>query len=323
MHQRIIGFDLARAYAIFGMFIVNFNFCFGSFMDNTAMGRFLNLFVGNSTAIFIILAGMGVSLMSNRSNYSELEKKKLKSIILKRSWFLVALGLLLFSWWPGDILHFYGAYMHIAAFFLFVPKKYYLWLGVFAIVGFHILLQIIPIDTSWNFDTFQYADFWTLQGFLRNTIYNGWNSIFPWLCYFMIGMFLGRLDWQKKSTKKNVFLIGLLLFTVFETVRFYTNHYVTDEYWTHYIMSEYFPAYIPFMMITIGFCPNRYSNLYGYWRKTTEQYNHKCIGKNGPNDPIILCHPYYHRDAYFFEIDRTVIYWLFNSTSSIQSTIYL
>jgi len=253
MHQRIIGFDLARAYAIFGMFIVNFNFCFGSFMDNTAMGRFLNLFVGNSTAIFIILAGMGVSLMSNRSNYSELEKKKLKSIILKRSWFLVALGLLLFSWWPGDILHFYGAYMHIAAFFLFVPKKYYLWLGAFAIAGFHVLLQIIPIDTSWNFDTFQYADFWTLQGFLRNTIYNGWNSIFPWLCYFMIGMFLGRLDWQKKSTKKNVFLIGLLLFTVFEAIRFYTNHYVTDEYWTHYIMSEYFPAYIPFMMITIGF----------------------------------------------------------------------
>jgi uncharacterized protein len=30
MKQRILGFDLARAYAIFGMYIVNFTFCFGT-----------------------------------------------------------------------------------------------------------------------------------------------------------------------------------------------------------------------------------------------------------------------------------------------------
>jgi uncharacterized membrane protein YeiB len=111
MQHRIIGFDLARAYAIFGMFIVNFNFCFGSFQDNSALGQFLNLFVGNSTAIFIILAGMGLSLMANRAKYDSEEKSKLKSIVLKRSWFLFTLGLLLYSWWPGDILHFYGGYM--------------------------------------------------------------------------------------------------------------------------------------------------------------------------------------------------------------------
>lgn len=45
MQQRIIGFDLARAYAIFGMFIVNFNFCFGSFQVNSPLGRYLNLFI--------------------------------------------------------------------------------------------------------------------------------------------------------------------------------------------------------------------------------------------------------------------------------------
>lgn len=66
MQQRITGFDLARAYAIFGMFIVNFNFSFGSLMAPTGpLGRFLNLFTGNSTAIFIICAGMGVSLMTS------------------------------------------------------------------------------------------------------------------------------------------------------------------------------------------------------------------------------------------------------------------
>ena len=123
MKQRIIGFDLARAYAIFGMFIVNFNFSFGSLDAPTGpMGHFLNTFTGNSTAIFILCAGMGVSLMTNRPAYSREEQAALKSKVLKRSWFLFALGLLLYPWWSGDILHFYGGYMHMAAFLLFVPS---------------------------------------------------------------------------------------------------------------------------------------------------------------------------------------------------------
>ena len=253
MHQRIIGFDLARAYAIFGMFIVNFNFAFGSFQDHTLLGRFLNLFVGNSTAIFIILAGMGVSLMSNRNAYSPQEQAKLKSVILKRSWFLLALGLLLYPWWPGDILHFYGGYLHIAAFLLFVPKKMYLWIAAGAILVFHLLLFIIPIDTSWNFETFEYADFWTPVGFLRNTLYNGWNSIFPWLAYFLFGMFAGRLDWKNPTIKKYFFGFGLLVFIGVEGLRLWADNFVTHTFWIHYIQSEYFPAYLPFMLLTGSF----------------------------------------------------------------------
>jgi uncharacterized protein len=252
MPQRIIGFDLARAYAIFGMFIVNFVFCFGSFQDKRPLGHFLNLFVGNSTSIFIILAGMGVSLMTNRTAYSKEEKAKLKSVILKRSWFLFAIGLLLYNWWPGDILHFYGGYMHIAAFLLFVPRRYYLWAAFLAILIFHLLLFIIPINTSWDFNTFKYADFWTPAGFLRNTFYNGWNSIFPWLCYFMLGMWLGRLNWKNKTTIKNTFISGLIVFLLFEGLRQLVKNGNYLQYWD-YIMSDYFPAYIPYIMITTGF----------------------------------------------------------------------
>lgn len=196
---------------------------------------------------------MGVFLMTNRNKYDIEEKSKLKSVILKRSWFLFALGLLLYSWWPGDILHFYGGYMHIAAFLLFVPKKYYLWTAFFAIIIFHLLLLIIPISTSWNFQTYKYTDFWTPIGFLRNTIYNGWNSIFPWLSYFMLGMFLGQLNWQNKSTKKNTFLIGLVVFILFEGVRYLAKQNIFDAFWTNYVMSEYFPAYLPFILITASF----------------------------------------------------------------------
>ena len=254
MNQRIIGFDIARAYAIFGMFIVNFNFSFGSIMaPSDFCGRFLNIFTGNSTAIFIICAGMGVSLMTNASSYSKEERAALKSKILKRSWFLFALGLLLYNWWSGDILHFYGGYMHVAAFLLFVPKRYYLLGALIAIIIFHLLLFVIPIGTGWDFSVFNYTDFWTPFGFLRNTLYNGWNSMFPWISYFLVGMFLGRLNWQDRIVKRNVFLLGLSVFLVIQTLRFMVRQDFFNPFWSDYIMAEYFPPYLPFVLVTMAF----------------------------------------------------------------------
>jgi uncharacterized protein len=254
MKERIIGFDLARAYAIFGMFIVNFNFCFGSTLQiENPIGRFLNLFVGNSTSIFIILAGMGFSLMTIKSDYSIEEKAKYKSIILKRSWFLFFSGLLLFTWWSGDILHFYGGYMHIAAFILFVPKRYYLWIALFVIVFYHVLLWFIPVETSWDFLIYKYADFWTPIGFLRNTLYNGWNSMFPWFSFFAIGMWLGKLDWYNKLIRRNIFIIGLILFISIQVIRLWTKNSFEDDFLHRYILSEYFPPYLPFLLVTAGF----------------------------------------------------------------------
>jgi len=254
MKDRIIGFDLARAYAIFGMFIVNFNFSFGSVMNPTdKVGQLLNIFTGNSTAIFIICAGMGVSLMTNRTDYTTQEKAKLKSKILKRSWFLFVIGLLLFNWWSGDILHFYGGYMHIAAFLLFIPKRYYLLGAIIAISIFHLLLLIIPITTSWDFTNYRYLDFWTPLGFLRNTFYNGWNSIFPWFSYFLVGMWLGKLNWQLKNTKRNIFIVGLLFFIFIQGLRYMVKQHFFSPFWSDYIMAEYFPPYLPFIVVTLAF----------------------------------------------------------------------
>jgi uncharacterized membrane protein YeiB len=254
MKERIIGFDLARAYAIFGMFIVNFNFSFGNVNPAADLtGRFLNLFTGNSTSIFIILAGIGVSLMTNKHGISPEEKAKYKSIILKRSWFLLAIGLLLFTWWSGDILHFYGGYMHIAVLILFVPKRYYLWIAFIVIVVYHILLWFIPVDTSWDFNTYKYTDFWTPVGFLRNTLYNGWNSMFPWFSFFVIGMWLGKLDWNTKLIRRNVFMVGFFLFATIQLIRVWAKNPFVNDFTHQYILSEYFPPYLPFLIVTAGF----------------------------------------------------------------------
>ncbi|MBC7921461.1 MAG: DUF418 domain-containing protein [Ferruginibacter sp.] len=253
MTNRIIGFDLARAYAIFGMFIVNFNTVFGSHQATSGLGGFLNLFNGNSSTAFVILAGMGVSLMTNRPDYSLLEKSQLRRKVIRRSWFLFALGLLLYQWWPADILHFYGGYMHVAAWLLFAPKRLYLLVAGGAIVGFHGLLPVIPYEAGWNFNTLEYADFWTVTGFLRNTFYNGWNPLFPWLAFFLLGMWLGRLDWQQRRVRRWVFGTGAVVLALIEGIQGLVTHHPLGPEVTFYLTADYLPPFLPFMLGTASF----------------------------------------------------------------------
>ncbi len=253
MKQRIIGFDLARAYATFGMFIVNFNIVFGKHDDPSVLGQFLSLFNGNSSTVFVILAGMGMALMTNRSTYTASEKSHLRGIINKRALFLFIFGVLLNMWWPADILHFYGGYMHFAVLLIFVPKRFYLWGAGLAILIFHLLLLVIPYEKGWNFETLQYTDFYTIEGFFRNTFFNGWNPIFPWLAYFLLGMYLGRLNWTTLKTQRTVFFIGLTLFFLISLLQFLAHKLPISDGLKQYLMADYLPPFLPFMLSTSGF----------------------------------------------------------------------
>lgn len=252
-NQRIIGFDLARTYAIFGMFIVNFNIVFGNFSDKTGLNYFLSMFSGNSATLFVMLAGMGVALMTNRETYANEDKIRLRNTILKRALFLFVIGLLLQTFWPADILHFYGGYMTFAAFLLFIDRKYYLWVSAIAILIFHLLFLFIPFETNWNFETLHYRNFWTVKGFITNFFYNGWNSVFPWLAFFTTGLYLGRLKWQEPNTLKRMFIIGLVLYFTVLATQYLTNNYSNNADLQQIMNADYLPPFLPFMLSTTGF----------------------------------------------------------------------
>ena len=253
MKNRIIGFDLARAWAILGMYIVNFNIVFGNYSDPSPLGRFLSLFSGNSSSTFVVLAGMGVSLLTFRPEASPAERRDLRRVVLRRSWFLFGLGLLLYLWWPADILHFYGGYMHIAALLLLVPQRWLLWAAAAAVIGFHLLLAVVPYDHGWDFETLQYMDFWTLSGFLRNTFYNGWNPIFPWAAFFFFGMWLGRLNWQDASLQKRFLWCGGLAYALVQSVIWAVGQSGLSDDTKFYFTADYLPPFLPFMLSTGSF----------------------------------------------------------------------
>lgn len=253
MKQRIIGFDLARAYAILGMFIVNFNTVFGSHKNHSGLSGFLNLFNGNSSSVFVMLAGMGLALMSNRAEYTLQEKKSIKKIVIKRSWFLFVVGILFYFWWPADILHFYGGYMHFAVLLLFYNKRVYLIAAAVAIALFHCLFAFIPYNYGWDFETLQYTGFLTVKGFLLNTFYNGWNPILPWIAYFLVGMWLGRLNWSDTKVQKQVFVTGLGIYCLVAILQLYAENYLPLGDLKFYLTADYLPPFLPFMLSTGSF----------------------------------------------------------------------
>lgn len=252
-NTRIIGFDLARTYAIFGMFIVNFNIVFGNFSDDTGLNYILSMFSGNSATVFVMLAGMGVALMTNRKNNTNKNRLRLRSTILKRALFLFVIGLLLQSFWPADILHFYGGYMTLAAFLLFLNRKYYLWAAAIIVLIFHIVFLIIPFETNWNFETFDYNNFWTLKGFATNFFYNGWNPVFPWLAFFLLGLYLGRLNWQEPNTQKRMFALGLIIYLSVLSMQYLVNTYSNNIEFKEVMNADYLPPLLPFILSTTGF----------------------------------------------------------------------
>ena len=114
MKQRIIGIDVSRALAIIGMIIVNFKVVFGE-NGQSWVKSFAGVFDGKAAATFVILAGIGIALMTNSAIKND-DQNKLKIArirIMKRAVFLFFIGISYITIWPADILHFYGIYMAI------------------------------------------------------------------------------------------------------------------------------------------------------------------------------------------------------------------
>ena len=62
--KRIVGIDVARALAVIGMIVVNFKIVIGENGLNWVKS-FAGIFDGKAAATFVVLAGLGLALMTN------------------------------------------------------------------------------------------------------------------------------------------------------------------------------------------------------------------------------------------------------------------
>ena len=222
--QRILGYDFARAIAVFGMVIVNFKIVMGAEQAGPGWLVWLSgLLDGRAAAIFVVLAGIGLSLLTQKARLvnDKVSLKKSRIILYKRALFLLIVGLLYTALWPADIIHFYGIYIFLGAMCLSAPNKL-LWNLVISFnVVFILFLLLFNYDAGWDWNTITYIDFWTINGMIRHLFFNGFHPVFPWVSFLFFGMWLGRQDLTSKMVRKKFLIVAGLTVLFSEALSFY------------------------------------------------------------------------------------------------------
>lgn len=209
--SRIIGCDVARALAILGMMVVHFSEVLAGvkwppgFLKNV-MG-FLD---GRAAATFVVLAGVGVVLRSRRALESKDPEaiRRVRSVLLKRGLLLLVAGFVNLVIWPGDILRVYGITFLIATWCFDLGDRVILAISTFFVVGFIVLLGLLDYSKHWNWETMEYHHLWSASGVIRNLLYDGYRSVFPWAGFLFFGIWLGRRDLRDPSVRQSLILWG-------------------------------------------------------------------------------------------------------------------
>jgi len=203
------------------MVIVNFKIVMGAEQAGPHwLLELAGLFDGRAAALFVVLAGAGISLMTRegRVNGDRQLAKRNRMVLWKRALFLFVVGLLYTPLWPADILHFYGIYIAIGA-LLVTAQNRWLWsLVLFFTLVFVLLILTFDYEKGWNWETLSYSGLWTFAGMIRNLFFNGFHPVFPWVAFLLTGMWLGRQDMSSSMNRKKLFLYGLGVAVLAESI---------------------------------------------------------------------------------------------------------
>lgn len=272
--SRIMGIDIARALAVFGMIIVNFKVVIGdegwSWVEAAAQ-----LLEGKAAATFVVLAGLGIALMTNKAinSQDELRIKRIRLRLVRRALFLLIIGLSYLPIWPADILHFYGVYMLILLFYLRSNARWLLVSAAGFILLYPVVLSILDYESGWNFATLTYEGFWTWKGFFLNLFINGFHPVLPWVSFMLIGYWLGRQDLQDSHFLKRVLWYNAAIFIVLQVISWLGKSFLPggDLFWSTSPMPPlpmYMMSGVSFALVLITTCifiGNRWQEV-GLWQ---------------------------------------------------------
>lgn len=145
-------------------------------------------------AAFVVIAGMGVTLMTRSAIGDRAAQRVLRWVLIRRGVLLFAGGYL-FNWvWPGTILFYYGAMFVVAAFLFTLRSRWVIAFGIGAAVAGAAIKR-------WevNRDAAGHDVFWLTQpgdrsprGLIFDTFVNGTHPLLPWLAFLCLGIVLAR-----------------------------------------------------------------------------------------------------------------------------------
>lgn len=209
---RFEGLDLARFLAFFGMVLVNFKVVAAASVDEATPGLIALLhqgLEGRAAALFVLLAGVGIGLGFASKAKDDLPKARMG--LIKRGSVLFGFGLINLLIFDADILHYYGLYFIFACLFLTSSRRTLMIAALGLILAFPLGALLINYDAGWDWETLTYDGFWTIAGFLRHSLFNGWHPVLPWLAFVLVGMAVAQLDLARATTRIRLVLAGIVL----------------------------------------------------------------------------------------------------------------
>lgn len=241
-----MGYDFARGIAVFGMFFMNFKIVMISptQVPEGFWPFFLQAWEGRFGALFVFLAGIGISLLTRRARTENNRwlMARNKRVLFHRALFLWVVGLLFIPIWPADILHYYGIYIGLALVVLKWRDKPLATLMVAVTLVFVPLFLVMDWTSHWDWNSLTYRNFWTVDGFIRNTVFNGFHPVFPWFSFLLFGILMGRKNLSDRSVQIKYLKISGAVFIVCELL-------------TYGILPYVAPGEIQFVLNTLSFPP--------------------------------------------------------------------
>ena len=218
-NQRLDGLDLARFLALGGMMLVNFRLAMHPPKGSPWLEAFFHFFEGKASATFVSLAGLGLVLAT--TSKSTLEAY---SWVTRRALFLLVAGLLNLLVFPADIIHYYAAYFILALPWLKAGRTA-LAAGIVTVAAVSTyLLLTLDYGEGWDWNTLTYDSLWTLEGFVRNLLFNGFHPVLPWLAFFLTGMLMARLPLHLVRIQLAMVFGGIFLCLLAELVSHLGRH---------------------------------------------------------------------------------------------------
>lgn len=218
--SRIEGFDFARAIAIFGMVTVNFRVVLADSHGPEWLNRLADQVDGRAAALFVFLAGLGISLLSSRSRASgdPVAIRDDRMTLWKRALFLFVVGLCFRRIWEYDILHFYGVYLCIAALLLTASSRTLAFCAFLAAAVFPLLYYVLPGQFGIPFwDT---TNGLTPRDIAIDIFFQGYHPLAPWLAFLFAGMIVGRLDLGDRALRRRLLIGGVAAALAAEAIAF-------------------------------------------------------------------------------------------------------
>ncbi len=183
---RIVGIDVARAVAMLGMIIVHFARFDGS---GGALDTIAESMRGRAMPLFMLLGGLGVTLVSRRAKNPD------RGLFI-RAVILLMLGLALHELSTGIaiVLQSYALFFAVSPLLRRLPSTVLVGSAAMIAVAGSVTYQTVGQPRR----TTPYTELFDRIDGVRSLVFDGFYPFFPVAAFFILGMWIGRLDLRQE-----------------------------------------------------------------------------------------------------------------------------